>query len=58
MLSLSALWKKSGLIALAFCTSQSAAVFTLGSALGAWLGGFLFDLNHSCTIAFWFLLRV
>lgn len=25
----------------------------LGGAIGAWLGGFLFDLNHSYTIAFW-----
>jgi MFS family permease len=25
----------------------------LGGAIGAWLGGFLFDLNHNYTIAFW-----
>ena len=25
----------------------------LGGAIGAWLGGFLFDLNHRYTIAFW-----
>jgi MFS family permease len=25
----------------------------LGGAIGAWLGGFLFDLNHSYKIAFW-----